>query len=168
MTEYMVSSAAVGRRPRIVRMRRYSSCFSPSSLYGCRRLGSACATSTVSTVTAGPPPPSGLRSHSAIRPARRRKAGRRGPSRSVGPPRARAAAEVAHHNPSGRLQFVEGALVSDVAALAVLDRDDDFRAGPVAPCPHRDNVLDNEPLVSADEPSVVVAYQRTGQQMRFA
>src|SRR6185295_135739 len=80
----------------------------------------------------------------------------------------RAAAEVAHHNPSGRLQFVEGPLVSDVAALAVLDRDDDFRAGPVAPCPYRDHVLDNEPLVSADEPSVVVAYQRTGQQVRFA
>ena len=35
ITEYMASSAPVGRRPRISRMRRYSSSFSPSSAQGC-------------------------------------------------------------------------------------------------------------------------------------
>ena len=35
ITEYMASSAPVGRRPRISRMRGYSSSFSPSSAQGC-------------------------------------------------------------------------------------------------------------------------------------
>src|SRR5919206_296906 len=39
MTEYMASSAVVGRRPRMSRIRAYSSDFRPSSLYGCSRSG---------------------------------------------------------------------------------------------------------------------------------
>src|SRR5262249_10706130 len=48
------------------------------------------------------------------------------------------------------------------------DRDDDLRTGPVTLGPYRHNILDNESLVSADEPAMVVAHQRTGQQVRFA
>src|SRR4051794_4725166 len=48
MTEYMASSAAVGRRPRMSRMRWYSSGFRPSSANGCSWSGVAAATSTVS------------------------------------------------------------------------------------------------------------------------
>src|SRR6478672_7230411 len=48
MTEYMASSAAVGRRPRMSRMRWYSSGLRPSSANGCSWSGVAAATSTVS------------------------------------------------------------------------------------------------------------------------
>ena len=48
MTEYMASSAAVGRRPSRSRMRWYSSGLSPSSANGCARSGVAAAFSTVS------------------------------------------------------------------------------------------------------------------------
>ena len=173
-------------------MRRNSSCFSPSSLYGCRRLGSDA-------------PPRRCRASPLdrlLRPAfgHTRRCGQPGKERQAVDARAgqwvdrvlgvgheahdvarlvgdagdlavaavRVVAEVSHHNPAGGLQLVEGALVRDVAALAVLDRDDDFRAGPVAVGPGRDGILDDEPLVSADELPVVVAYQRAGQQVGFA
>src|SRR6476469_6525421 len=48
ITEYMASSAAVGRRPRLSRMRWYSSGLRPSSANGCSWSGVAAATSTVS------------------------------------------------------------------------------------------------------------------------
>src|SRR4051794_33402841 len=48
ITEYMASSAAVGRRPRMSRMRWYSSGLSPSSANGCSWSGVAAACSTVS------------------------------------------------------------------------------------------------------------------------
>ena len=41
MTEYIASSLLVGRRPRISRIRAYSSAFRPSSAHGCSRSGSA-------------------------------------------------------------------------------------------------------------------------------
>src|SRR5262249_53373851 len=55
ITEYMVSSALVGRRPRISRIRAYSSSRSPSSAYGCGSSGVAAACSTVSMFTGAPP-----------------------------------------------------------------------------------------------------------------
>ncbi|MNW60742.1 hypothetical protein D3C74_387530 [compost metagenome] len=48
MTEYIASSAAVGRRPRMSRMRWYSSGLRPSSAKGCASSGVAAARSTVS------------------------------------------------------------------------------------------------------------------------
>src|SRR6476469_7577767 len=49
MTEYMASSLLVGRRPRISRMRWYSSAFSPSSAQGCSWSASSAAMATVSS-----------------------------------------------------------------------------------------------------------------------
>src|SRR5450759_5684778 len=49
MTEYIASSAMVGRRPRISRIRWYSSVLSPSSAQGCWVSGVVKASSTVST-----------------------------------------------------------------------------------------------------------------------
>lgn len=48
MTEYMASSAPVGRRPRISRMRAYSSSLRPSSFQGCAASGVSVACLTVS------------------------------------------------------------------------------------------------------------------------
>src|SRR4051812_31132129 len=48
MTAYIASSASVGRRPRISRMRAYSSSFKPSSRYGWGCSGVAPALATVS------------------------------------------------------------------------------------------------------------------------
>src|SRR4051794_34280984 len=48
MTLYMASSDDVGRRPRMSRIRAYSSSFSPSSAYGWGVSGEAVARSTVS------------------------------------------------------------------------------------------------------------------------
>src|SRR5450759_589289 len=48
MTEYIASSALVGRRPRISRMRSYSSALSPSAAHGCWTSGVVEASSTVS------------------------------------------------------------------------------------------------------------------------
>src|SRR5674476_813891 len=48
MTEYIANSAMVGRRPRISRMRSYSSAFSPSSDQGCETSGVVEASPTVS------------------------------------------------------------------------------------------------------------------------
>src|SRR6478736_8353344 len=53
MTEYMASSALVGRRPRMLRMRSYSSGFRPSAAYGCSFSGVVAATSTVSSTGLG-------------------------------------------------------------------------------------------------------------------
>src|SRR5918999_3018511 len=49
ITEYMASSDEVGRRPRISRIRAYSSDFRPSSAHGCAWSGVPRALSTVST-----------------------------------------------------------------------------------------------------------------------
>src|ERR1700712_3564776 len=49
MTEYIASSAPVGRRPRIALMRSYSSAVSPSSDHGCAWSGVRAAFWTVST-----------------------------------------------------------------------------------------------------------------------
>ena len=51
ITEYMASSAEVGRRPRMSRMRWYSSGFRPSSAQGCSVSGVPAAWPTVSSVT---------------------------------------------------------------------------------------------------------------------
>src|SRR5690606_38156148 len=48
MTEYIASSAFVGRRPRISRIWAYSSGLRPSSAYGCSASGVAAASSIVS------------------------------------------------------------------------------------------------------------------------
>ena len=48
MTEYIASSAIVGRRPRMSRIRAYSSAFSPSSAQGCAVSGVIDASATVS------------------------------------------------------------------------------------------------------------------------
>ena len=68
MTEYMASSAEVGRRPRISRMLSYSSSLRPSSLHGWVASASVAAASTVSTPTGGRAPvfPHDL-SHAATR-----------------------------------------------------------------------------------------------------
>src|SRR6476469_2868826 len=85
MTEYMASSASVGLRPRISRIRAYSSSLRPSSRYGCGTSGVAAACSTESTwvVAVMPAPP---RERSGTWPARPR------PARSAGRSRARDAA----------------------------------------------------------------------------
>src|SRR3954449_13415343 len=49
ITEYIASSELVGRRPRISRIRWYSSAFRPRSAQGCSWLGSSAATATVSS-----------------------------------------------------------------------------------------------------------------------
>ena len=49
MTEYIASSAMVGRRPRISRMLAYSSALRPSSAHGCSTSGVDAACSTVSS-----------------------------------------------------------------------------------------------------------------------
>src|ERR671916_3000782 len=49
ITEYMASSDDVGRRPRISRIRAYSSSFRPSSAHGCAWSEVPRALSTVST-----------------------------------------------------------------------------------------------------------------------
>src|SRR5215210_8739894 len=49
ITEYMASSDDVGRRPRISRIRAYSSDLRPSSAHGCAWSGVTRALSTVST-----------------------------------------------------------------------------------------------------------------------
>src|SRR5690606_20934448 len=48
MTEYIASSAEVGRRPSTSRIFWYSSCLRPSSAYGCSTSGLCAANSTVS------------------------------------------------------------------------------------------------------------------------
>src|SRR6059058_1776637 len=48
MTEYIASSELVGRRPRISRIRAYSSALSPRSAHGWSRDGSVAARATVS------------------------------------------------------------------------------------------------------------------------
>ena len=48
MTLYIASSELVGRRPRISRIRAYSSALRPRSAHGCSRSGSSAATATVS------------------------------------------------------------------------------------------------------------------------
>src|SRR5215204_5415446 len=62
MTLYMASSAVVGRRPRMSRMRAYSSAFSPSSAQGCSSSGVLAAISTVSMFIARLRPRSAPRS----------------------------------------------------------------------------------------------------------
>src|SRR6478672_8723537 len=54
MTEYIASSELVGRRPRISRIRAYSSAFRPSSAHGWSRSASAEAIATVSRVPEAP------------------------------------------------------------------------------------------------------------------
>src|SRR5512145_1397775 len=53
MTEYIASSDELGRRPRISRIRSYSSGLRPRSAQGCWRSGSLLATSTVSSRDSG-------------------------------------------------------------------------------------------------------------------
>ena len=53
ITEYMASSQLVGRRPRMSRMRWYSSGFSPSSAHGCSTSGVLLALLTVSVDNSG-------------------------------------------------------------------------------------------------------------------
>src|SRR3954451_2149643 len=48
ITEYIASSAPVGRRPRIARVLSYSSALRPSSDHGCGLSGGEVATATVS------------------------------------------------------------------------------------------------------------------------
>src|SRR6478736_7579283 len=54
MTEYIASSASVGLRPRMSRIRWYSSSLRPSSRYGCGCSGVVVALSTVSTAPVSP------------------------------------------------------------------------------------------------------------------
>src|SRR5215218_3223234 len=53
ITEYMASSQLVGRRPRMSRIRWYSSGFNPSSAHGCSTSGVLVALLTVSVDTLG-------------------------------------------------------------------------------------------------------------------
>src|ERR1041384_5641753 len=54
MTLYIASSELVGRRPRISRIRAYSSALSPRSAHGCSRAGSSAARATVSRPVSRP------------------------------------------------------------------------------------------------------------------
>src|SRR6478609_813291 len=63
------------------------------------------------------------------------------------------------------LEPVEGRLVGDETALAVLEDDRDLLAGLEVGRPRGRGVLDDEPLVDAVELAVVVADQRAGQQV---
>src|SRR4051794_14947894 len=54
MTLYIASSELVGRRPRISRIRAYSSALRPRSAQGCSRAGSSAARATVSRPVSSP------------------------------------------------------------------------------------------------------------------
>ena len=77
-------------------------------------------------------------------------------------------AEVADDDPPLPLQPVQRLGVGDVAALAVLQRDDDLLARREGRRPGGVRRLDLQPLVAADERQAAVADQRAGQQMRLA
>src|SRR5699024_3746182 len=81
---------------------------------------------------------------------------------------ARVQALVAEDHPVARFEFVEHLFGGDVAALTVLQRDADRLTPLIVPGPRGGRVLDDELLVAADEVLVVVADERTGQQMGFA
>ena len=76
--------------------------------------------------------------------------------------------EVAGHHPALALEPVERRHVGHVAALAVLQRDDDLVARLIPVGPGRRRPLDPQPLVAADELAVVVAHECAGQQVRLA
>src|SRR3954454_2410024 len=77
-------------------------------------------------------------------------------------------AEVAGDHSALALEPVEGRLVGDEAALAVLQHDRHLRTLLIRRGPHGGGVLDPESLVEAAELAVVVADQRAGQQVRLA
>ncbi len=76
--------------------------------------------------------------------------------------------EVAGDHAALPLEPVERRLVGDEPALAVLEHDGDLVALVVRRGPRGRGVLDAEPLVAADELAVVVADQRTRQQVGLA
>src|SRR6478752_253836 len=76
--------------------------------------------------------------------------------------------EVARDHATLALEQVERRLVGDEAALPVLEHDRDLRALGVGRRPRGVDALDAQPLVAADELAVVVADQRTRQQVRLA
>ncbi len=77
-------------------------------------------------------------------------------------------ADVAHHNPPGRLEFGEHARGRDIATIPVLHRDDDLLAVLVAAGPGSARRLDPQPLVAADEVQSHVASQCPGEQAGLA
>ena len=80
----------------------------------------------------------------------------------------RVAADVAGDDPALGLELVEGALVGDEAALAVLDRDQDLLALVKRVGPGRRGRLDPQELVAVAEVQVLVAGERAGQQVGLA
>src|SRR5699024_3975711 len=80
----------------------------------------------------------------------------------------RVQALIAEDHPVARFEFVEHLFGGDVAALTVLPRDADRLSPLIVPGPRGGRVLYNELLVAADEVLVVIADERTGQQMGFA
>src|SRR4051812_13989759 len=76
--------------------------------------------------------------------------------------------EVAGDDPPLALERGERVAVCDVAALTVLERDDDLLPGRVPGRPRRRRVLDPQALVAADELAVVVADERPRQQVALA
>src|SRR5699024_9180438 len=75
---------------------------------------------------------------------------------------------VAEHDPTLVLELGEGALVGDVLAVLVLQRDPDDLPGLVAAGPGGLHVLDRERLVAAQEGAVSVLDHRARQQVRLA
>ena len=76
--------------------------------------------------------------------------------------------EIARDHQALALEPVQRLLVGDVAALAVLERDDDLLARGVGIGPCRVGALHAQALVAADEVQVVVAGESAGQQVRLA
>src|SRR5436309_1191639 len=145
MTEYIASSVSVGRRPRIARMRWYSSSFSPSSANGCSASGAAMADSTVSyDAIASGTHETLQRGHEHRQPIDARTGqwvdGVLGVwhepddvARLVADPGDVAAAairvdaDITEHDPAGGLELVKRRVVGDVLTLAVLERDHNRR-----------------------------------------
>src|SRR5690242_10041836 len=209
MTLYIASSAVVGRRPRMSRMRRYSSSLSPSSRNGCCSSGVFAASSTVSRSMARLRPLSAPRSlalaalltRSSSRESRghdrRQHTGEEaealgggagqlldrvlgvrheaddapvlaGHPRDVAAAAVRVAVHVAEHDAVLGLEPVEVLVGRDVAALPVLDRDQDLLALRVVAGPGGIGALDAKHLVAVAEVQVRVAGERAGQQAGLA
>src|SRR6478609_9048079 len=76
-------------------------------------------------------------------------------------------ARVAEGHEALALDAVEGLLVGDVAAVGVLERDDDLLPAAELVGPRRVGVLDRQLLVATDEVLVAVADESAGQQVRL-
>ena len=169
-------------------MRSYSSGLRPSSAYGCSQLGRRLR--RLDRVGAHAPAPTSWRSDGGEegqavglvtrRPGERldrvlgvghqadHVAGRVADAGDVAARPVRVDVQVAGDDAALGLERVEGALVGDVAALAVLQRDHDLGSRRVVAGPRGGRGLDAQLLVAAHEVQAVVAHERPREQVGLA